>query len=199
MATIVSVIVVLSIFSHEVSAESSKVSLGGVGANWDQISPQDISIHVGDNVTWINPSEVAEPHTVTIMTSDKLFPPLASVYSISKNVSFSPVGSNQNVEPILLPDTTNSSNRLIVMDNARAYNPVVIQNPNSNVTYLPPNANYSMTGNESYLNSGFIWPNGQAPPDAAPITSFTIVFNKPGTFDYYCALHPWMTGSVKVG
>ena len=84
------------------------------------------------------------------------------------------------------------------MDNTRAYNPVVLDSSSSNATYLQPNANYTIAGNESYINSGFIWPEGQSPPDVPPITSFTIVFNKPGSYDYFCALHPWMTGSVKV-
>lgn len=198
ITAIVSIILVLTFFSNEVSAKSNNVSLGGVEANWDKISPENITISTGDSVTWTNPSVVAEPHTVTIMTDNKLFPPLASVFSIPNNVVTHPVGPPANVEPIILPDTTNSSNKLIVMDNARAYNPVILDSSSSNATYLQPNANYTIAGNESYINSGFIWPEGQSPPGAAPINSFTLVFNKPGSYDYFCALHPWMTGSVKV-
>jgi plastocyanin len=55
-----------------------------------------------------------------------------------------------------------------------------------------------MDGTESYLNSGWMWPEGQNPPEAPPLTTFTVTFENPGTYDYVCAVHPWMTGSVVV-
>jgi plastocyanin len=55
-----------------------------------------------------------------------------------------------------------------------------------------------MDGTESYVNSGWIWPQGQIPPGAPPITSFTVTFEKPGIYDYVCTVHPWMTGTVMV-
>jgi len=55
-----------------------------------------------------------------------------------------------------------------------------------------------MDGTESYVNSGWLWPQGQVPPGAPPITTFTITFEKPGIYDYVCTVHPWMTGSVVV-
>lgn len=33
---------------------------------------------------------------------------------------------------------------------------------------------------------------------APPLTTFTVTFENPGTYDYVCAVHPWMTGSVEV-
>jgi plastocyanin len=55
---------------------------------------------------------------------------------------------------------------------------------------------YTMNGTESYLNSGWMWPDGQNPPKAPPITDFTVAFENPGTYGYVCVIHPWMTGSV---
>jgi plastocyanin len=55
-----------------------------------------------------------------------------------------------------------------------------------------------MDGTESYINSGWMWPEGKNPPDAPPIAKFGITFEKPGTYAYVCAIHPWMTGSVVV-
>ena len=68
---------------------------------------------------------------------------------------------------------------------------------------MPPNSNYTMDGTESYVNSGFIFPVGQAPPRMPPISTFTVTFEKPGTYEYgtyeyLCALHAWMTGTVSV-
>jgi plastocyanin len=83
------------------------------------------------------------------------------------------------------------------MDNARAYNPVVVDNT-GNTTYLQPNSNYTISGIEAYVNSGWIFPAGQSPPGAPPIEEFTVTFKNPGTFGYNCVLHPWMAGKVIV-
>jgi plastocyanin len=85
-----------------------------------------------------------------------------------------------------------------MMVNARAYLPVVIDSSGNNVTYLEPNSNYNMGGNEKLVNSGWLWPEGQAPPGGPPIGNFTITFEEPGTYSYLCNLHPWMSGSVVV-
>jgi hypothetical protein len=71
----------------------------------------------------------------------------------------------------------------IIVDNARAYNPVLIDSTGKNMTYPNLNANYTMDGTESYINSGWIWPKGQASPGAPPITTFTITFEKSGIYD----------------
>jgi plastocyanin len=55
-----------------------------------------------------------------------------------------------------------------------------------------------MDGTESYINSGWLWPQGQVPPGAPPLTTFTVTFEKPGIYDYVCTVHPWMTGSIEV-
>ena len=36
-----------------------------------------------------------------------------------------------------------------------------------------------MNGTESYVNSGWLWPEGQAPPGGPPIGKFTVTFEKP--------------------
>ena len=46
----------------------------------------------------------------------------------------------------------------MIIDNGRTWNPVVIDSTGRDVTYLPPNAKYTMDGTESYVNSGFIVP-----------------------------------------
>ena len=55
-----------------------------------------------------------------------------------------------------------------------------------------------MDGTESYLNSGWLWPEGQSLPGGPQITKFTVTFEKPGTYTYMCNVHPWMTGLVTV-
>jgi plastocyanin len=36
------------------------------------------------------------------------------------------------------------------------------------------------------------------PQGLAEIDTFAVKFNEAGTYDYICALHPWMTGRVVV-
>jgi plastocyanin len=38
----------------------------------------------------------------------------------------------------------------------------------------------------------------QLGPPFPPISSFTVTFEEPGTYPYFCAIHPWMTGQVIV-
>ena len=38
----------------------------------------------------------------------------------------------------------------------------------------------------------------QLPPPFPPISSFTVTFEDPGIYPYFCAIHPWMTGEVVV-
>ena len=54
--------------------------------------------------------------------------------------------------------TTKTTTTTVIANNARAYNPTVIDSTDKNVTYLSPNANYTMDGTQSYVNSGWIWP-----------------------------------------
>jgi len=103
---------------------------------------------------------------------------------------------NPNIEPIIIPGQ-NGTNAVII-DNVRSYNPVAIDSTGNNVTYLSVNANYTMTGTEKYVNSGWMWPEGMVPPGVPPINEFTVTFQNPGVYDYLCTIHPWMTGVVTV-
>ena len=38
----------------------------------------------------------------------------------------------------------------------------------------------------------------QLGPPFPPVSSFTVTFEEPGTYPYFCAIHPWMTGQVVV-
>jgi hypothetical protein len=35
-------------------------------------------------------------------------------------------------------------------------------------------------------------------PPFPPVSSFTVVFEEPGVYPYFCAIHPWMLGQVIV-
>jgi hypothetical protein len=141
---------------------------------------------------------VAGPHTVSFVKDKDMIPPLVVPFSVPNNTEFTFALSAPNVEPSIIPDNSNPNNKLVIVDNLRSTAPVVIDSTRTNVTYLQPNSNYTFTGDESYVNSGWMWPMGQVPPGAPPIISFTVTFENPGTYHYICIIHPWMTGTVTV-
>ena len=102
---IASLIVILGegnlLFStHEIN---TRVAAGGNGSAWDSFSPQSVEIHVGDSVTWSNPSPVSEPHTVTFLTNQSYFPPLAAPFNIPNSTQVASTLQDPNAEPIYLP------------------------------------------------------------------------------------------------
>jgi len=90
----------------------------------------------------------------------------------------------------------NGSN-VVVAANARAWLGAAID-ANGNVTHLPPNGNYTITGTEQYVSSGVLWPEGRVPTGLPPSETFSVTFANEGTYNYLCILHPWMAGKVNV-
>ena len=159
--------------------------------------PKNIEIKAGQSINWYNPTPVGEPHSVTFLQDGRLFPPFAAPFAVPNSTEFKALIPSPNVEPLIVPNppgteqaTTIATTKTVIIDNARAYNPTVIDSTGKNVTYLSLNANYTMDGTESYVNSGWLWPQGQIPPGAPPITTFTVTFEKPGIYDYLCTVHP---------
>ena len=176
-------------------------------------SPQLVEIKAGQSVTWYNPTPVPEPHTVTFVlnnnnnksyAADLIAPFTTTTSSTTTNSKqIMPLIPNSNSEPLMTPD-----NNAIIAVNKRAYNPVVVieDSPTTgggggggkNVTYMKQNANYSMSGTEDYVNSGWLLPKGQENLYPGSGNTFTMTFQKAGTYDYLCIIHPYMTGRVVV-
>ena len=185
-------------FPGDADAVSKIINAGGNGSNWDKFTPQNTTINADESVKWINPMPAAEPHTVTFINDDEMFPPLFAVFSIPNNTKLTPAMPSPNIAPTILHDQSNPNNKLLVVDNARSSAPVVIDSTKTNITYMQPNTNYTFTGDESYVNSGWMWPKGKTPPGAPPISSFTLKFENKGTYNYICVIHPWMAGTITV-
>lgn len=97
------------------------------------------------------------------------------------------VPSDANVEPkIFYSNQNNTTNetKTVMIDNARSTYPVTIDSTAKNVTYLNPNSIYIMQEDEKYVNSVWMWPEGMAPPGYPQITTFTVLFEKSGTYGY---------------
>jgi hypothetical protein len=144
---------------------------------------------------WYNPSLAAEPHTVTFALDNSTKPDLSATFAVKNSSSFVPTPPNAISQPVIIPNPQNPSMTTILGSNALASNAVVIDSAGS-IKHLSNNANYSVKGNEKLVNSGLIFPKGMGPPNGS--TSFTLTFEKTGTYDYYCILHPWQKGNVIV-
>jgi plastocyanin len=116
-----------------------------------------------------------------------------SPLGVSDTTEFTVLPPGSNNEPILIPDE-NGTNTLIAL-NARTFNPVTIDSEGT-VNFMNPNANYTMTGEEKYVNSGWILPKGFEEEYPGAGNTFTVTSENPGTYNYICILHPWQTGSV---
>jgi len=160
--------------------------------------PQNIEINAGDSVQWINPTQVAEPHSVTFLEDQKYFADFVAPFLTDNSTDFKPLIPESNSEPVFPPGEPGNTDKGVLLVNARAVLPVVIDSSGQKISYLPPNSNYAMNGTERYVNAGWLWPEGMSPAGGPPISKFSITFEKPGTYAYLCNIHPWMTGSVTV-
>lgn len=172
-----------------------RAGAGGPTAPLTAFFPQTAHIKVGETVEWTNLSNVGEPHTITFVTDESQWANFETAF-VAKNVEgFEPLTPGENAEPITFPGPEDQT--VIVAANARSINPTVVS-ANGTATYLPPNGSYTSDGTEKYINSGFVWPEGMSPPGFPEISTFSVKFDEQGTYNYICALHPWMTGTVVV-
>jgi plastocyanin len=178
------------------TSSSIKAHAGG-GNSTDMLAvfvPQQIQVSVGQSIIWDNPSAVAEPHTATFVLDNKTATELVSPFAVPNSTQFTPIPPDSNSEPLKIP----SQNNVVIAVNARSYIPTVIDSQGSVKHFAPPNAAYTMDGSEKYVNSGWLVPKGHKQFYPGSSTSFTVTFQKAGTYHYICQLHPWMTGSVLV-
>jgi plastocyanin len=92
--------------------------------------PQNIEIKAGQTINWYNPTPIGEPHSVTFLQdSSSLFPPFAAPFAVPNSTEFKALIPSPNVEPLIVPNppgTEPATTKTVIIDNARAYNPVVI-------------------------------------------------------------------------
>lgn len=181
--------------------ENNKVVHTGQGNATDIVFafiPQNMVINAGESITWDNPNFFAEPHSVTFLNEAIYFPEFVVPFNVTNSTDFRPSDPNTSADPLFVPTNSSEATKTVVMINARAFIPTVIDSSGEKVAYISPNSNYVMNGTEKYVNSGWLWPEGQAPAGSLPISNFTVTFEKPGIYSYLCNVHPWMSGSVTV-
>ena len=132
---------------------------------------------------------------MTFVFNDKTMTAVNTPFAVPNSTKFIPLPPGSNSEPNIIP--SKSGMNTVIVSNGRAYSPTVIESTGS-VKTAPPNASFTMAGNEQYVNSGFLVPKIAEKASPGSSDTFTATFQKAGTYYYLCLLHPWMTGSVDV-
>jgi len=172
-----------------------KVGEGNNTVSFTKYFPDYVEITAGDSITWYNGVDVPNPHTVTFIRDLDNAEKIGVPFYVSNNTQFVPVLNNLG-EP--LEETTGNGTRIVMMLNARALTPTVIT-ANDNVTELKRDSIYAFNGTEKFVNSGpLLALDKKQNFDYSFSSSFTVVFNKPGFYEYTCLFHPWMIGKLLV-
>ncbi|MFL6458684.1 MAG: plastocyanin/azurin family copper-binding protein [Nitrososphaeraceae archaeon] len=182
--------------SSNTTTSAIKVQAGGGNATapLTVFVPQNVEIKAGESVTWDNPTTVGEPHTVTFVLDNNTMTNIVSPFAVPNSTEFAAIPPNSNNEPLKVP----GKNNVVIGVNARSFVPTVIDSQGSVKQFAPPNAAYTMNGSEKYVNSGWLLPKGQEQSYPGSGNTFTVTFQKAGTYSYICGLHPWMVGTVVV-
>ena len=194
-----------AITSDITNGHNIQVKVGGGNITYPLFgyNPQKIQIHVGDSVTWTGVSQMEEPHTVTFVNDKTLNTAPDVPFMVSNSSLFTPVPSNANSQPTIMPSNSSSSNNInkkpivIVGANERA-NLATLIDKNGHVIMLNPSKPVVIDGTEKFINSGIIVAKKFVDIYPGSTDSFTIKFDKPGTYDYICIYHYTMGGQVVV-
>jgi plastocyanin len=145
--------------------------------------PQQVQISVGQSITWDNPSPVPEPHTVTFVLNDKTMTTPDVPFIVRSSTQFMPV-PGANSQPNMIPGK-NGMNAIIV-SNVLGYYPTLID-LSGHAKVLGPNGNFTITGNERYIISGWLLPKATTLYPGSS-NAFTVTFQKAGTYNYLCEI-----------
>src|SRR5918995_403134 len=184
-------------------------------------TPQSVEINAGDSVTWFSSGELVDLHTVTFVPDPSIQSDILLPFAVpSDQTDFELLPPFNLGEPILIsaPD----GREAIVALNKIAWYPAVFD-ANNQTTFLEgtdiqatlnstetatmTNATNGTTTNAttvpgdqatSQATEGGAGEQPMGPPFPV-VSSFTVTFEEPGTYSYFCAIHPWMIGQVVVG
>lgn len=114
--------------------------------------------------------------TVKMINSGIIFPPMPPIAGPELNsTETGTLGGELPAEASIMNETTTTTNATTAL---------------SDVTTMPDEE-----GTPQATEEGGEQPEG---PPFPLVSSFTVTFEDPGRYEYYCALHPWMLGEVVV-
>jgi plastocyanin len=174
-----------------------KAGGGNATAPLTSFTPEQLEIKVGQSVMWYNPTLVGEPHTVSFVLDNKSNASFAVPFAVPSSTKFMVLPPGSNGQPTMGGPPINGMNTIVGI-NGRVYNPLSIDSSGNVKHFPPPNANYTMAGSEKYVNSGLLLPKGKGQEFPGSSNTFTVTFQKAGTYNYLCIVHPWMVGKIIV-
>ncbi|MDQ6723755.1 MAG: hypothetical protein M3Z01_05765 [Thermoproteota archaeon] len=185
-----------SILSHKSENFFIKVGQGNSSVSYNQYYPSNIEIVKGDSITWYSGmDDVPLPHTITFLQGLDNMEKIGVPFYVQNATKFIPVIDNSG-EP--LKEITKNGTQIVMLINNRALSPTIITNV-TKVLHLGPDPTYVFQGNEKFVNSGPLLSLDEKQNfDYSFSNFFTLVFNKPGLYEYSCLFHPWMVGKVLV-
>jgi plastocyanin len=174
-------------FSTAQAQQMIEVQAGGGNAirPLTKFIPEKVQITAGQSITWVNPTTVGEPHTVTFVLDNKTTTGVVSALGVPNGTQFTPIPPGSNNQPVMMPGKS-----VVIALNATSYIPTIIDSQGNVKMFASPNAKYTFSGTEKYVNSGWILPKGQEQLYPGSGNPFTLTFQKPATYDCLCILHP---------
>lgn len=172
-----------------------KVGEGNQSVSFTQYFPSYAEINAGDSITWYNGMDIPNPHTVTFIRDLDNQEKVAEPFYLKNSTKLIPILENLG-DP--LEEVTKNGTKLIMALNSRAFNPTVITSQDEVVNF-GKDAMYIFKGDEKFVNSGpLLSIDKKQTFDYFYSSSFTIIFTKPGLYEYHCLFHPWMVGKILV-
>jgi plastocyanin len=180
-------------------------------------TPQTVEINAGDSVTWYSPSEISDIHTVTFVGDPSIISDIILPFAVPSGATdFQLLPPFNQGEALIVPAP--DGREAIVALNKNAWYPALIGVNNQTTYFNGTDIQVTLNSTLKAVNSGIIVPalpttsGGQANsnetgttegeqimgPPFPPVNSFTVTFQEPGTYPYFCAIHPWMHGQVVV-
>jgi plastocyanin len=181
---------------------------GNTSMPLNEFDPVSKKIFAGESIKWTNPTAGKPyPHMVVFFSNSSDNQLKQKILNISKSLSASNYESIiNNLNNLMEKVSSERENGSEVIDARSILFPSLINSSSQpTVFYLDPQGNrlykgatHNMTGQEAYVNSGLIWAGGTVPGNFSKIYSFIVTFEKTGTYNYQCLLHPDMKGTVVV-
>ena len=181
---------------------------GNTSMPLNEFDPVNKKIFAGESIKWSNPTAGKPyPHMVVFFGNSSDSQLKQKIVNLSNSLSASNSESIiSNLNNLMEKVSSKRENGSEIIDARSILFPSLINSSSQpTVYYLDPQGNrlykgasYNMTGQEAYLSSGLVWAGGTVPGDFLKIYSFTVTFEKTGTYNYKCLLHPDMKGTVIV-
>jgi len=180
-------------------------------------NPATVTVPKGDIIEWKNNDKV--PHTVTNAPDGAIFD--SGIISVGKTYRLDTSKLNATEYDYMCTVHPFMTGKIMITEPAKPVNVTIASGAGASANAACVGTNNCFAPNPVAIKSGttVIWTNSDSashtvtsgqPSDTTPGTlfdsglikpgkTFQFTFTKTGSQDYFCSVHPWMTGKVTVG